>query len=170
MLLIPAFAIGRTQEVVWQLDRLLVRGRIPLLPLYLDSPMATKASDIYRSLPGYYDEETHRLLVEGDTPLDYPAQHVTNERGASRAIATAPRPDMIVAGSGMLTGGRIVGHLRNLIDDPAATLLFVGYQGEGTLGAHLQAGAQVSSTARCVPSGAGSARSAAFPRMRMRAS
>jgi metallo-beta-lactamase family protein len=142
VLLIPAFAIGRTQEIVWQLDRLLSAGKIPHLPLYLDSPMASHASDIYRRFPGYYDEQTHRLLVAGDTPLDYPNQHVTNERAESQAIATAPRPMMIMAGSGMLTGGRIVHHLRDFIDDPAATLLFVGYQGEGTLGAHLQAGAR----------------------------
>ena len=141
VLLVPSFAIGRTQEVVWQLDRLIERGEIPLLPLYLDSPMASKASDIYRRHPGYYDEETARLLREGDTPLDYPNEIVTNDVKSSRAIEHAPRPYMIVASNGMLTGGRVVGHLRNLIDDPKATILFVGYQGEGTLGAHLQAGA-----------------------------
>ena len=141
VLLVPSFAIGRTQEVVWQLDRLIERGEIPLLPLYLDSPMASKASDIYRHHPDYYDEETAKLLREGETPLDYPNQIVTNDMKASQAIAQAPRPYMIVASNGMLTGGRVVGHLRNLIDDPTATILFVGYQGEGTLGAHLQAGA-----------------------------
>ncbi len=141
VLLIPSFAIGRTQEVVWELDRLIERGEIPQLPLYLDSPMASKASDIYRRYPEYYDEETGRLLREGDTPLDYPNQIVTNDFKASQAIAQAPRPYMIVASNGMLTGGRVVGHLRNLIDDPTATILFVGYQGEGTLGSHLQAGA-----------------------------
>jgi len=141
VLLVPSFAIGRTQEVVWELDRLIEQGAIPLLPLYLDSPMASKASDIYRRHPDYYDEETARLLREGDTPLDYPNQIVTNDIKASQAIERAPRPYMIVASNGMLTGGRVVGHLRNLIDDPNATILFVGYQGEGTLGAHLQAGA-----------------------------
>ena len=141
VLLVPSFAIGRTQEVVWELDRLIERGEIPLLPLYLDSPMASKASDIYRHHPDYYDEETAKLLRDGDTPLDYPNQIVTNDVKASQAIARAPRPYMIVASNGMLTGGRVVGHLRNLIDDPTATILFVGYQGEGTLGAHLQAGA-----------------------------
>ena len=141
VLLVPSFAIGRTQEVVWELDRLIERGEIPLLPLYLDSPMASKASDIYRHHPDYYDEETAKLLREGDTPLDYPNQIVTNDVKASQAIEHAPRPYMIVASNGMLTGGRVVGHLRNLIDDPNATILFVGYQGEGTLGAHLQAGA-----------------------------
>src|SRR4029450_5866804 len=75
-------------------------------------------------------------------PLDYPNQIVTRDVKQSQAIAQAPRPYMIVASNGMLTGGRVVGPLRNLIDDPNATILFVGYQGEGTLGAHLQAGAK----------------------------
>ena len=143
VLLVPSFAMGRTQEVVWELDRLIDRGEIPLLPLYLDSPMASKASDIYRRHADYFDEETGNLLREGDTPLDYPDQHETRLLPESQAIATAPRPYMIVASNGMLTGGRVVGHLRNLIGDPDATLLFVGYQGEGTLGAHLQAGVKV---------------------------
>jgi Cft2 family RNA processing exonuclease len=141
VLLVPSFAIGRTQEVVWQLDRLIDQGAIPLLPLYLDSPMASKASDIYRRHSEYFDVETAKLLRDGDTPLDYPDQHVTRRVEESQAIATAPRPYMIVASNGMLTGGRVVGHLRNLIGDPDATILFVGYQGQGTLGAHLQAGA-----------------------------
>jgi metallo-beta-lactamase family protein len=142
VLLIPSFAIGRTQEIVWELDRLIDRGEIPLLPLYLDSPMASRASDIYRRHPEFYDEETRKLLDDGDTPLDYPNQTITRTADESKAIATAARPYMIVASNGMLTGGRVVSHLRNLIDDPAATILFVGYQGEGTLGAHLQAGAK----------------------------
>jgi metallo-beta-lactamase family protein len=142
VLLIPAFAIGRTQEIVWHLDRLLTAGQIPHLPLYLDSPMAALASDIYHRYPGYYDEETFALLQAGETPLDFPGAQATTSPEASRAIEQAPRPMIIVASSGMLTGGRVVFHLRELIDDPAALLLFVGYQGEGTLGAHLQAGAR----------------------------
>ena len=141
VLLVPSFAIGRTQEIVYALDRLLEDGKIPLLPLYLDSPMASKASDIYRRHADYFDDDTRRLLESGDTPLDYPNQTETRDVKDSQAIAEAQRPYMIVASNGMLTGGRVLGHLRNLIDDPAATLLFVGYQGEGTLGAHLQAGA-----------------------------
>jgi metallo-beta-lactamase family protein len=103
--------------------------------------MASKASDIYRAFPGYYDEQTRRLLEEGESPLDYPDQQVTNSAQDSKAIARAPRPIMIVASNGMLTGGRVIHHLRDIIGDPRAILLFVGYQGEGTLGAHLQAGA-----------------------------
>jgi metallo-beta-lactamase family protein len=142
VLLVPAFAIGRTQELVWELDRLVSAGQIPALPLYLDSPMATRASDVYRRHAEYFDEETRHLLETGETPLDYPNQHIVRDMEESRAIARAPRPYMIVAANGMLTGGRVVGHLRNLIDDPGATILFVGYQGEGTMGRHLQDGAK----------------------------
>ena len=142
VLLIPAFAIGRTQEIVWQLDRMIERGEIRDIPLYLDSPMASRASDVYRRHPEFYDEETRALLRSGNTPLDYPRQEITRTVAESKAIAMANRPYMIISSNGMLTGGRVVAHLRNLIDDPSATLLFVGYQGEGTLGSHLQAGAR----------------------------
>jgi metallo-beta-lactamase family protein len=142
VLLVPSFAIGRTQEIVWQLDRLIDSGDIPLLPLFLDSPMASKATAIYRRHAEMYDDETSAVLRAGGSPLDYPRQTVTNRLDQSRAIEHSPRPYMIVASNGMLTGGRIVGHLRELIDDPDATILFVGYQGQGTLGSHLQAGAK----------------------------
>jgi metallo-beta-lactamase family protein len=142
VLLVPSFAVGRTQEVVWELERLIAEGKIPLLPLYLDSPMASKASAIYRAHPDYYDTETRDLLARHESPLDYSNQIVTNDVRDSQAIARAKRPYMIVASNGMLTGGRVVGHLRNLIDDPSAVILFVGYQGVGTLGDHLQTGAK----------------------------
>jgi metallo-beta-lactamase family protein len=142
VLLVPSFAIGRTQEIVYQLDRLLEAGRIPQMPLFLDSPMASKASDIYRRHADYFDADTRRLLQSGNTPLDYPDQTETRDVKESARIDTTQRPYMIVASNGMLTGGRVLGHLRNLVGDPAATILFVGYQGEGTLGAHLQAGAK----------------------------
>jgi Cft2 family RNA processing exonuclease len=142
VLLVPSFAVGRTQEVVWQLDRLLDERRIPMLPLYLDSPMASKVTDVYRRHPEYYDDVTAGLFRSGATPLDYPSQTVTNDVRDSAAIGRAPRPYMIVASNGMLTGGRAIAHLRDLIDDPKATILFVGYQGAGTLGAHLQQGAR----------------------------
>jgi metallo-beta-lactamase family protein len=140
VLLVPAFAIGRTQDLVWELDRLLAAKRIPRLPLYLDSPMASKATDVYRRHPECFDDEMRSLLARRADPLDYPDARVANDIAASRAIRDAPRPYLLVASNGMLTGGRVLGHLRDLIGDPNATLLFVGYQGEGTLGAHLQAG------------------------------
>jgi metallo-beta-lactamase family protein len=140
VLLVPSFAVGRTQDMVWELDQLLAAGRIPHLPLFLDSPMASKATGIYRRHPEYFDEDMRALLARQDDPLDYPGAVVTNDVAQSRAIKDTPRPYMIVASNGMLTGGRVLSHLRDLIDDPSATLLFVGYQGDGTLGSHLQHG------------------------------
>ncbi len=142
VLLVPSFAIGRTQELVWELDRLLRDGRIPHVPLYLDSPMASRASDVYDRHPETYDAETAALLRSGDSPLEYPGEEYTNEVDASKAIRTRPRPIMVVASSGMLTGGRILHHLKDFLPDPACTLLFIGYQGQGTLGYAIQHGAK----------------------------
>ncbi len=140
VLLMPAFAIGRTQEVIWVLDDLVRDGRIPRIPLYLDSPMASRATAVYLSHPETYDEETGALLRSGDSPLRYPNQQFTDSVEESKAIRYANRPIMVVASSGMLTGGRIMHHLKDFLPDPSCTLLFIGYQGEGTLGRHLQDG------------------------------
>jgi metallo-beta-lactamase family protein len=141
VLLVPAFAIGRTQEVVWVLDDLVREGRIPRVPLYLDSPMASKATQVYYDHPEDYDQETTQLLHAGDSPLKYPGQQFTDTVEESKAIPHANRPIMVVASSGMLTGGRIMHHLKDFLPDPRCTLLFIGYQGEGTLGRHIQNGA-----------------------------
>jgi metallo-beta-lactamase family protein len=143
VLLMPSFAIGRTQEIVYELDRLLAAGRIPHLPLYLDSPMASGATEIYRRYPEYFDDEAKRLLASAETPLDYPGAVLVRDATASQALdESGVRPYMVVASNGMITGGRIVQHVKAFIGDPAMTLLFVGYQGEGTLGAQLQQGAR----------------------------
>jgi Cft2 family RNA processing exonuclease len=140
VLLIPAFAIGRTQEVAWALRHLLAKGRIPRMRAFLDSPMASKASTVYREFTGYYDDESLAELDRGSGPIDYPEAKETPLAGQSESIARARRPYIVVASNGMLTGGRVLNHLRNLIGDTKAMILFVGYQGEGTLGANLQAG------------------------------
>jgi metallo-beta-lactamase family protein len=140
ILLIPSFAIGRTQEIVWELDRLLAQGDIPGLSLYLDSPMASRASDVYRAHPEAFDEETYALMLSNETPLDYPFQAVTNDAEDSKRINRTEPPFIVVASNGMLTGGRVLHHLGRIVEDPRSTLLFVGYQGEGTLGAHLLKG------------------------------
>ena len=140
VLLIPAFAIGRTQEVVWALQHLLDAGRIPKIKLYLDSPMASKASTIYREHRDYYDPETLALLDHGEAPINFPDEQETPLAADSMKIDKSPRPYVLVASNGMLTGGRVLNHLRVLIGDTKAMILFVGYQGEATLGAHLQQG------------------------------
>ena len=140
VLLVPAFAIGRTQEVIWVLDDLARNGRIPRVPLYLDSPMASRATSVYHDHPETYDAETKALLYSGNSPLNYPGQQFTDTPEESKSIRHAKRPIMVVASSGMLTGGRIMHHLKDFLPDPKCTLLFIGYQGEGTLGRRLQDG------------------------------
>ncbi len=140
VLLIPSFAIGRTQEIVWALQHLHDAGRIPGVKLYLDSPMASKASTIYREHTDYYDAETLARLRKGEGPIDFPNAQETPLAAQSMKIERSRRPYVIVASNGMLTGGRVLNHLRSLIGDKKAMIMFVGYQGEGTLGARLQAG------------------------------
>jgi len=142
VLLIPSFAIGRTQEVVWALQHLLDAGKIKPVKLYLDSPMASKATAIYREHTDYYDAETLALLKKGEGPIDFPNAQETALAPQSEKIDRAPRPYVLVASNGMLTGGRVLNHLRMLIGDTKAMIMFVGYQGVGTLGAQLQAGAK----------------------------
>ncbi len=142
VLLIPAFAIGRTQEIIWALQHLRDAGQIPKVQLYLDSPMASKASAIYREHTDYYDPETLAQLRRGEGPIDFPSALETVNVAESETIDRARRPYVLVASNGMLTGGRVLNHLRRLIGDSRAILLFVGYQGEDTLGARLLAGAK----------------------------
>ena len=90
VLLVPSFAIGRTQELVWILDELVREGRVPRLPLYLDSPMASRASDVYLRHPEVYDAETAALLQSGQSPLEYPGETYTNEVEVSRRGSAPP--------------------------------------------------------------------------------
>lgn len=142
VLLVPSFAIGRTQELIWVVDDLVRQGRIRRLPLYIDSPMASRATRVYYDHPEAYDKETRHLLESGDSPLEYPGQEFTDTVEQSKSIRGAARPMMVVASSGMLTGGRVMHHLKDFLPDPACTLLFIGYQAEGTLGRHLADGGQ----------------------------
>src|SRR5438445_420037 len=118
VLLVPSFAIGRTQEIVYELGRLLSAGAIPHLPLYLDSPMAQTASDVYRAHLDYFDDDTRALITRHDPPIDYPDAIVTNDVKDSLAIEQAARPFMVVASHGMITGGRIVQHVKSLVGEP----------------------------------------------------
>src|SRR2546428_6132709 len=103
--------------------------------------MAQKASDVYRAYLDYFDDDAGALVARNDV-VDYPDAIVTSSPKESLAIEQAVRPLMVVASNGMITGGRIVQHVKALVGDPGMTLLFVGYQGDGTLGASLQQGAK----------------------------
>jgi metallo-beta-lactamase family protein len=141
-LLIPAFAVGRSQEILYDLRRLEADGRIPSLPVYLDSPMAIQATVIYAAHPEEHDPELRRAESDGARPFAPRRFHLSQTVDESKRLNDVPGPGIIVAGSGMATGGRILHHLKRLLPDPKTTVLFVGYQAAGTRGRLLKDGAR----------------------------
>lgn len=141
-LLIPAFAVGRTQELLYLIRQLEEEGRVPRLPVYLDSPMGTAATAIYARHPEEHDAETARIAAAGRRPFTPARFHVVTTVEASKRLNGLEGPVVIVAGSGMATGGRILHHLRQRVGDERTTVLFVGYQAAGTRGRLLRDGAR----------------------------
>jgi len=133
-IIIPSFAVERTQELLYHLNGLLRENRIPHLLAFVDSPMAIRVTDVFKKHPELFDEETMELLHSGRHPCDLPGLTMSNTTDQSKAIAHIKGTAIIIAGSGMCTGGRIKHHLKSNISRPESTILFVGYQAIGTLG------------------------------------
>jgi metallo-beta-lactamase family protein len=143
VLLIPAFAVGRAQDVLYHLRSLQRDGTIPAdLPIYLDSPMAVSAVDLYCGALAEHDLEMETLRNEGLCPIEGPSVHLIRDRDESIALNARRGPMVIVSASGMLSGGRILHHLKHRLPDPETTLLFVGFQAAGTLGRRILEGAR----------------------------
>jgi metallo-beta-lactamase family protein len=136
---IPVFAVERAQEMMFHLSRLLRQGRIPRLPVFLDSPMATDVTDVFLRHPECLDEETTRLFRSGMSPFQFSGLRYVRTQEESKVLNGLRRPAVIMAGSGMCTGGRIKHHLVHNISRPESTILFVGYQAAGTLGRQIAA-------------------------------
>ncbi len=134
---IPSFAIERTQELLYRLGGLRAQGRIPEVPVFVDSPMAVKVTEVFKRHPELFDAETLERIAHGAHPCDFPGLTLTRTVEESKAINDLPGTSIIIAGSGMCTGGRIKHHLNNNISRPDSTILFVGYQAAGTLGRQL---------------------------------
>lgn len=139
---IPAFAIGRTQEVLYELNPYAETGKLKGVKCFVDSPMAVSAVEIYRQHPECFDEETLALLKEGDSPLEFPGIKYVRSKDESKAINDLREPHIIISASGMATGGRVLHHLLHNLERKECTILFVGYQGNGTLGRRLLDGAK----------------------------
>jgi metallo-beta-lactamase family protein len=139
--LVPAFAVGRTQELIFHLRALEDEGRIPRLPTYVDSPLAIEATALYCEHPEDLDPETARPVTTGACPLSTARFHLARTVEESRAINEVVGPAVIIAASGMATGGRVLHHLRRRLPDPRTTVLLVGFQAPGTRGRLLQDGA-----------------------------
>jgi len=139
---IPTFAVERAQELVYHLGRLLRASRIPQIPIFLDSPMATDVTDVYLQFHDYCDEALLKMVKDQQAPFVYPNLKYVRTAEASKQINFAPPSNVIMASSGMCNAGRIKHHLKNNIEKPEATILFVGHQGEGTLGRQIVDGAK----------------------------
>jgi metallo-beta-lactamase family protein len=139
--IIPSFAVGRAQEVMARINDLVEAGRLPKVPVFLDSPMATAATRVFEMHPEVYSDEAQRLLRAGDEPLEFPGLHLVTAVQDSMKINDHKGPAIIISPSGMCTAGRVKHHLKHNISDHKATILFVGYQAQHTLGRHIKEGA-----------------------------
>lgn len=141
-LVIPAFAVGRTQEILWELRELESRGEIPALPTFVDSPMAVDATPIYLAHREDHDLDMGRMLAEGIDPLRPSRLVFARSPQQSKAINHVEGPCVILSASGMATGGRVLHHLERRLPDARTTVLLVGYQAAGTRGWSLLNGAR----------------------------
>ncbi len=137
-LIVPAFSVGRTQNLVYFLHRLFLRGELPPLPIFVDSPLSGLATMVYRAHPECYDAETQAaFLQDGRDPFGFQRLTYISAVEASKALNDRPGPFVVIAASGMCESGRILHHLRNNVGDPRNTVLIVGFQAEHTLGRRL---------------------------------
>jgi len=141
-LLIPVFSIERTQEMLFEFNRMVEKGEIPMVPIFLDSPLAIKVTRVYKKYENYYNEKAKEIIRSGDDIFQFPMLRFTMEHNDSLAIDVVEEPKIIMAGSGMSNGGRILRHEKKYLSDPQNALLLVGFQAAGTLGRELQEGAK----------------------------
>ncbi len=132
---IPAFAVERSQQIIYSLFLLRQQGKLPDdMPVYLDSPLAIRATEIFRKHPEFYDEQMQEFIRKGNHPLDLPNLHFTESKEQSQAINARKGPAIVISASGMANAGRIKHHLRHNLWRPGASIVFVGWQGVGTPG------------------------------------
>ncbi|MCE5242814.1 MAG: MBL fold metallo-hydrolase [Desulfobacteraceae bacterium] len=138
---IPAFAVERTQELLLLLGEFFRKQMIPSMPVYLDSPLAIAATDIFRRMPEFYDEETNQNLQEGEDPFSFPQLILSHNYRDSMAINQTPGPAIVIAGNGMCTAGRIKHHLKHNLWRNGSSVVIVGFQAAGSPGRRLVEGA-----------------------------
>ncbi len=137
-IIIPAFAVGRTQDIVFSLNEMVAANEIPLIPVYVDSPLAVEASQIFLKCSDYFDEETRTFVLEHRHPaLDFKGLRYVGSVEESKRLNDLSGPMVIISASGMAESGRILHHLRNNIENPRNTILIVGWQAPNTLGRRL---------------------------------
>ena len=139
---VPAFAVERTQKFVFMLKELMESGQIPRIPVFCDSPMAIQAVEIFMKHTEEYSDETRRLINQYGSPLEWPGFTFASTPEESKKINHSKYPCIIVSSSGMVTGGRIQHHLAQRLPDPRNTVIFIGFQAQGTRGFTIKSGAE----------------------------
>ena len=139
-LLIPAFSMQRTQLLLYEINKMVEAGDVPEMPVFLDSPLASRVTDVYRNYTHLFNDRVQEEIAAGDDIFEFPQFQTVDDAKASHALIGVPGPKVIIAGSGMSVGGRVLLHEKQLLSNPNTTILFVGYQGVGTLGRRIQDG------------------------------
>jgi metallo-beta-lactamase family protein len=139
-IIIPAFAVARTQDLLYELNNLVEQKMIPQIPVYIDSPLAITATEIFAGNPEYYDQKTKTLIAGGDHPFEFPGLSFARTVDESKALNTSNEPAIIISASGMCEAGRIKHHLKHNLWKPETTVLFIGYQAKNTLGRRIKDG------------------------------
>ena len=142
-LMIPAFSIERTQEILYAIEEMMENSEIPLVPVFLDSPLAIEVTEIYRRYPNYLNSEAAAFMKDGDGMFRFAQLQYTKSTDQSKAIRYAPAAKIIIAGSGMSNGGRILHHEKLYLPDTKSTLIICGYQATGSLGRVLEEGGRM---------------------------
>jgi len=142
VLMIPAFSLERTQQILFDLNELVENSRIPIISIFLDSPLAIKLTKIYEKYSNFFNDKARAIIASGDDIFKFTNLHFTLSTEESITIDRSINPKIIIAGSGMSTGGRIVFHEKKYLPDPNNTLLLVGYQAAGTPGREIEEGAK----------------------------
>lgn len=138
--IIPAFSVGRTQEIVYMLDKLQHAGHLPRIPVYVDSPLAVNATEVFVKHPECFDSEVHRYMTEDENPFGFNDLYYIRDTEGSKQLNESTKPCIIISASGMMNAGRIRHHLRNNIENHRNTFLIVGYCSPNTPGGQLRAG------------------------------
>lgn len=133
-IIIPAFALERTQEIIWCLSELWTKQRIPQIPVYVDSPLAINITDIFRLHPECFDGKTNNMILMGRDPFGFENLSYSRSTEESKNLNNLKKPAIIISASGMCESGRILHHLRHNVENPKNTILIVGYMAENTLG------------------------------------
>ncbi|PIS13692.1 MAG: MBL fold hydrolase [Candidatus Tagabacteria bacterium CG09_land_8_20_14_0_10_41_14] len=140
VLMVPAFSLERTQQLLYEINDLVENNHIPAVPIFLDSPLAIKMTDVYKKYESFYNKKAKFIISSGDDVFNFPGLKMTLTTEESKAINEVPPPKVVIAGAGMSTGGRIIHHEKRYLPDKNSILLIIGYQAAGSLGRQLVEG------------------------------